>query len=80
MTKTEWFIHKINDELILKIEGNSYGGHHGTMEYPPEPPEFEYTKIEIIKGNVTMLIDYIDSDVKEPIGMWIERLFFNQEN
>jgi hypothetical protein len=66
----ETIVLKISDEFILEIEGTYIPEVRQVMYYkdgsgyPGDPPDFEIENIEIIKGTIMDLIDYLNYNLK----------------
>jgi hypothetical protein len=57
--------------LVTVLDGNYYKGFHGSYEDPPEPPEFDITKVMIEGLDVT---ETISSFFEELEQLAIEKL------
>jgi len=66
--KTTTVIIKYAD-CTLQVTGTYTSGRLGTMEEPPENPEFEVTKIDLIDGSLMDLIDQAAYDGRRNSGV-----------
>lgn len=64
MTKKTTTEIQLGDKVWLSISGSYYGGYIGSMEDPPEEPEFEIESIRLVTGELIELLDELDAKRK----------------